>query len=189
MIQNPQNNNNENNKNNNKIIFEKPIKNSNGQININELNQTLEFLDKIFENYSVRIKKLENIYIELKEIINIKNDNSESIAENKEKNHNPLNEFFKRLDNLLENEEKVIPFLNRLKNNEYENSITGESYTFFSKCLDYIIEKILPKINEQINSYRKEKEDFLNSIKAKEKIINFLNNFYKKIEVYSKNNY
>ena len=74
MIQNPQNNNNENNENNNKIIFEKPIKNSNGQININELNQTLEFLDKIFENYSEIIKTLENIYIELKEIINIKND-------------------------------------------------------------------------------------------------------------------
>ena len=289
LMQSPQNNNTENNENTNKIIFEKPIKNNNGQINIKELNQTLEFLfymrepgnltahptnktnvfinpnehekkiidenfdlekvkknlgkfleneymkkyfitpikpkilfdclfdskykplielkknedankainnlinesiekkddeysnmEKIFENYSERIKKLENIYSELKEIINIKNDNYKSIPKSKEKKHNPLNEFYKRLDNLFEKEEKAISFLNRLNNNEYETSITGESYVFVSKCLDYIIEKILPKINEKIELYRKEKEDFFNSIKEKEKIINFLNNFSKK---------
>ena len=116
----------------------------------------------------------------MKEIINIKNDNYKSIAKSKEKKHNPLNEFYKRLDNLFEKEEKAISFLNRLNNNEYETSITGESYVFVSKCLDYIIEKILPKINEKIELYRKEKEDFFNSIKEKEKIINFLNNFSKK---------
>ena len=134
-------------------------------------------VEKIFENYNEKITQLEKIHKELKENINIKIKikSPESLTNNPK-----LEAFFNRLDELLKNNEKIIPFLDKLNNYEYETCITGESYTFFSKCLEHIITKILPEIIKKKEAYEKDKNEFENSINEKEKIIYFLNNLNKK---------
>ena len=133
-------------------------------IKINKTNETYEEINddikKIFENYLEKINQLKKINEELQENKNIKkNDKTKT------------KEFYDRLDTLLKNNEKIISFLDKLNNNEYETSITGESNTFFSECLDHVIEKILPEINKKIEIYEKDKNELENSIIEKEKVI------------------
>ena len=133
-------------------------------IKINETNKEInDDIKKIFENYLEKINQLKKINKELQENKNIKkNDKTKT------------KEFYDRLDTLLKNNEKIISFLDKLNNNEYETSITCESYTFFSECLDHVIEKILPEINKKIEIYEKDKNKLENSIIEKEKVILYL---------------
>jgi len=139
-------------------------------------NDNLPGIKNIFKNYSEKINQLKQINKELQENKNIKKVNPELLNTDGTK----TKEFYDKLDALLKSNEKIISFLDKLNNYEYETSITGESYAFFSKCLDHVMEKILPEINKKIEKYEKEKNEFENSNKEKEKVILFLKNLNKK---------
>ena len=135
----------------------------------------MEKNEKIFDNYTERIKRLEELYKTIKE----KNDFSEkNINTPKE-----LEEFFKRFDKLLDDEAKCLPFLYRLNENEYETSVTGENYVFFSLCLDFAIKKIALKIKEKISDYQKLKEHIKILIKSKNEILFLLSNLNQRLEI------
>ena len=144
-------------------------------------NKDIQKMENIFENYIAKIKTLQDISEDLNEYNNFKE--VENIQKSK-----PLKEFLERLDQLLKNEEKILSFLYGLNKSKYETSITGEKYTFFSYCLDYIISKIASKLNETIDDYKKEKDIFEKLIQSKEKIISFLTNLNKNIDDLKKYN-
>ena len=54
-----------------------------------------------------------------------------------------LDEFFERLNKLLNNEKKSLSFLYRLNNNTYETFVTCEHYIFFSYWKKYAISKMI----------------------------------------------
>ena len=119
------------------------LKNNNDEVNeeINKLlndlipneNDTLSEIKKIFENYNEKVNQV--IHKELLENKNIKKNNPELLNNDKTK----TKEFYDRLETLLKSNEKIISFLDKLNNYEYETSIIGESYSFFPKCLDHVI--------------------------------------------------
>ena len=141
----------------------------------------IQKIENIFVNYVEKIKILQDILEDLNQYNNFKDQ--ESFQKSKS-----LNEFLERLEQLLMNEEKILSFLYRLNKNKYETSITGEKYAFFSYCLNYIIAKITSKLNQKINDYQKDKENLEKLIQSKEKIISFLTNLNKNIDILKENN-
>ena len=139
-------------------------------------NDALPDIKKIFENYLEKINQLKNINKELQENKNINKNNPKLLKNDETK----IKEFYDRLDTLLKSNEKITSFLGKLNNYGYETSITGESYAFFSKCLNHVIERILPEINNKIEKYEKDKIELESSILEKEKVILFLQNLKKK---------
>ena len=136
----------------------------------------IQKIENIFVNYVEKIKILQDILEDLNQYNNFKDQ--ESFQKSKS-----LNEFLARLEQLLMNEEKILSFLFRLNKNKYETSITGEKYAFFSYCLNYIIAKITSKLNQKINDYQKDKENLEKLIQSKEKIISFLTNLNKNMDI------
>ena len=139
---------------------------------LNEM-KGIEKNENIFEIYTEKMKELEKIYEDINENKTIKEKNLNI--------HPSLNEFFQRLDKLLDNEIKVLSILYRLSENEYETSVTGDKILFFSLCLDYIIKKIFSKINAKIKEYQKVKVLAKNLIQSKDEIIFLLSNLNKKM--------
>ena len=130
-------------------------------------------VDKIFNNFSEKLNELKEIY--------------STLNENKSKQGNILmslvfKEFLGKINNILTNDKKCISFLMELNsNNEYETSITGENYVFFSNCLDYIIKKVLFNLEDKINEYQSFQEQMKNLIEFKSQILYILNNLNKKL--------
>ena len=131
-------------------------------------------MEKLFENYKERIKQLEEIREELKQNDNIE---KESLEPSKS-----LDYFFNRLDKLLDNEKKCFSFLNRLNGNSYETSVTGENYMLCFYCSNYMIKKILPKLDKKICDYQNDKQKYEDLIQSKEQIISFLSNLNQKMD-------
>lgn len=131
-------------------------------------------IEKKFEVYTKIINELKGIYEELNENFNFK--------EESEIKPSLPNEFFERMDKILNDEQKCISFLYKLNNNEYESSLTGECYMFSFYCLNYVTKKILIKINEKINHYQKVKEELEHVLQSKEQILSLLHELNKKVE-------
>lgn len=131
-------------------------------------------IEKKFEVYTKIINELKGIYEELNENFNFK--------EESEIKPSLPNEFFERMDKILNDEQKCISFLYKLNNNEYESSLTGEGYMFSFYCLNYVTKKILIKINEKINHYQKVKEELEHVLQSKEQILSLLHELNKKVE-------
>ena len=133
--------------------------------------------EKMFENYLSKEKQLEEIK---KDLDNINIENKDLAIPKK------LKGFFERLDKVLDNDESIISFLYRLNNNKYESSIIGKYYEFFALCLNYIILNFITKKlvtrDEEINEYHKAREETMNLIESKNKIIFLLSNLNKKLK-------
>ena len=131
-------------------------------------NKTEELVNvkNIFENYTEKMAQLKTIYNKLNKKY-VRNDKQTKVNES-------LVEFFKRFDKLLNNDQKILPFLDDLNESEYENCVTGEYYTFFSMCLNYMIIKLLPKIKDKLEAYEKDKQELETLIQSKEQIRKFL---------------
>jgi len=129
--------------------------------------------EKMFENYINKEKQLEEIK---KDLDNINIENNELTIPKK------LKGFFERLDKVLDKDESSISFLYRLNNNKYESSIIGKYYEFFALCLNYIIIKKLVIRDEEINEYHKAREETINLIESKNKIIFLLSNLNEKLK-------
>lgn len=128
--------------------------------------------EKMFENYLSKEKQLEEIK---KEFDNINKENNLIIPKK-------LKGFFERLDKVLDNEKSCISFLYRLNSNKYESSIIGKYYEFYALCLNYIITKKLVIRDEEINEYHKAREETMNLIESKNKIIFLLTNLNEKLK-------
>ena len=128
--------------------------------------------EKILQNYLESIEKLEEIYNSL---------NDENIREKNINIHKSLEAFFKRVNEVLEHEEDCLSFLFKLNGYEYETSVTGEHCNFFSLCLNYIINAILPKMKVKINKCQNVKENIKKLIQSKDEIIFFLRALNKKL--------
>ena len=61
--------------------------------------------------------------------------------------------FFERMDKALENGKISLSLLYGLNDNEYETSLTGENYIFYGYCLDYVITRIISKLDNEVNEY------------------------------------
>ena len=127
--------------------------------------------DIIFKNINEKINELKEMRNELKET-KLEKDSILMLT--------LFKEFIRRMDKTLENEKNCLPFLYMLNQNEYESSVTGENYVFFCLCLDYIIKKIILKVDGKIDEYQSFQNDLENIIHLKDQIIYFLNNLYKK---------
>ena len=151
----------------------KPLINSKNNIEINNridtlLGESLSGTDEskkvkeLIENYSNLISKLEEIL----ETLNNKNtlEEQDNIIFSK-----PLKEFLGRLEEIMENEQKILPFLYRLSDIKYESSITGENYVFYSSFLYFTIKKLSSKLNGKIEMYRKDMEALEYLIESKKK--------------------
>lgn len=129
--------------------------------------------EKMFENYLKDINILETIKDKLD---NINQGNNDLIIPKK------LKGFFERLDKVLDNDKSSMAFLDGLNYNRYESSITGKHYEFFALCLNYIIKKKLEIKDEEITEYYKVREEVMNLIQSKDKIIFLLSNLNKKLK-------
>ena len=143
------------------------------------LNKSLEGIEEqknehLLTNYIQGIEKLEEIRKTLGNIDNCKNGAKTEIS-------NSLNEFFKRINKILNknSEEKNLAFLYRLNNNEIESSLTGEKNSFLSCCLDYLLKDISKKINDKISDFQKSKSDIETLMRKKEQTLYFLKNVIK----------
>ena len=128
--------------------------------------------DKIFVEYKEKLKELEILLEELKE---------SGIGKKKLLMSPLLNEFFERTNKIVENEKKCLPFLFKLNNGEYETSITGDNNTFFSFCLDYIIKKLIPKLDDEIDKYQTVLKNMENLILLKDQLIYLLKHLGEKL--------
>ena len=127
--------------------------------------------ENILKNYEDKIEQLEDIYGKLNG-----RQNESRILYDK----NILKQFLKRLTNILDNEKKILNFLDTLNKNKYETSVTGEKNCFISFCCDHIIRSLLPEIKKKIDSYKKDKDLYIKKIQSKEEIIALLDKVYQK---------
>ena len=128
---------------------------------------------KNFESYTEKIKQLEKICSSLEEKNKLKKDLEIP---------KPLEKFFERLKNIINNEQKCLTFLYNINKNEYESSITGENYCFLDKCFNYLIKNITVKIEDNLKNYKKIEEKMENLYEARKSIIVLLVKFNEKLK-------
>jgi hypothetical protein len=168
------------------LINEKSNEEINQKINA-ILNDSLEGKEnlnneELFEDYS---QKLEN----LKEISkSLEDSNIFKKVQKSEESDNQLNEFFKRINKILNNEEKCLSLLYRLYNNEYETSTTGDKNIFLSICLNFLLEDISKNIKVKIREFQNIKKEKEIQIEKNEKIIYFLRNVLKNMKKLNEDN-
>ena len=84
------------------------------------------------------------------------------------------------MDKALENGKISLSLLYGLNYNEYETSLTAENYIFYGYCLDYVITRIISKLDNEINEYQIFQKHIENAIQLREQIIYFLKNLCNK---------
>ena len=162
------------------MINEKSNEEINQKINA-ILNESLEGIEnlnneELFEDYSQKLENLKEISKSLEDINIFKK------VQKSEESDNQLNEFFKRINKILNNEEKCLSLLYRLYNNEYETSTTGDKNIFLSICLNFLLEDISKNIKVKIREFQNIKKEKEIQIEKNEKIIYFLRNVLKNMK-------
>ena len=168
------------------LINEKSNEEINQKINA-ILNESLEGIEnlnneELFEDYSQKLENLKEISKSLEDINIFKK------VQKSEESDNQLNEFFKRINKILNNEEKCLSLLYRLYNNEYETSTTGDKNIFLSICLNFLLEDISKNIKVKIREFQNIKKEKEIQIEKNEKIIYFLRNVLKNMKKLNEDN-
>ena len=168
------------------LINEKSNEEINQKINA-ILNESLEGIEnlnneELFEDYSQKLENLKEISKSLEDINIFKK------VQKSEESDNQLNEFFKRINKILNNEEKCLSLLYRLYNNEYETSTTGDKNIFLSICLNFLLEDISKNIKVKIREFQNYKKEKEIQIEKNEKIIYFLRNVLKNMKKLNEDN-
>ena len=151
------------------------------------MNESLEGIEnlnneELFEDYSQKLENLKEISKSLEDINIFKK------VQKSEESDNQLNEFFKRINKILNNEEKCLSLLYRLYNNEYETSTTGDKNIFLSICLNFLLEDISKNIKVKIREFQNIKKEKEIQIEKNEKIIYFLRNVLKNMKKLNEDN-
>ena len=100
-----------------------------------------------------------------------------------------LQDFFKRLTKLFNNEETAFKILDRIFKLEINNSSIGENYQFISDCFNYILRNMASKYENLISNYKAIKNKLIRDRSDKKNLLELLEKLNQKADqLYKKEN-